>query len=385
MKIGLDVLRKSLHAHKHPGIAEETSFFSLVKQGLPYLTSLSATARPPLTIYWNVNSVCNLHCKMCDVGTFNEESNFYKNLRIDRKLHEISIEKFSSVVDEVARFRPLMAINGTEPMMYKPLGRAIEYARSRELDVAVTTGAYDLPRRAEELAKAGLGRLSVSLDGPPVLHNEIRGRKDVFERATEGIEKFWMAAKQQGYTPEILLLYTITNLNSSAMIEFYEAVKNLPFHRINFVFMNFVTQQMALEHNLKWGKKYPATVTCLSDEVQPSLMDVSAIETQILEVKKRAGDRISILPLFDTNDLHKYFHRTSEFMGNVPCLSTWYFAQVMADGEVIPYTRCYNVPLGNINQHSFMDIWNGPAAKAWRQDLRSNGRFPGCRRCPLVC
>ena len=101
MKIGLDVLKKAMHAEKHPGISGNTSLPRLAWQGLPYLTSPAGRARPPVTIYWNVNSVCNLHCKMCDVGTFNEDSNFYKNLRIDRKLHEITLEKFSSVIDEV--------------------------------------------------------------------------------------------------------------------------------------------------------------------------------------------------------------------------------------------------------------------------------------------
>src|SRR6185369_10944259 len=124
-RIPLDVLKKAMEARSHPGIRGGSSLLGLARQGLPYITSPAGNARPPITIYWNVNSVCNLHCKMCDVGTFNEESNFYKNLRIDRKLHEITLERFSSVIDEVATYKPTIAINGTEPMMYKPLGKAL--------------------------------------------------------------------------------------------------------------------------------------------------------------------------------------------------------------------------------------------------------------------
>ena len=36
---------------------------------------------------------------MCDVGMFNEEGMFFKNLRIDRKLHEIDLDVFSVLAD----------------------------------------------------------------------------------------------------------------------------------------------------------------------------------------------------------------------------------------------------------------------------------------------
>jgi len=384
MKIGLDVIRKAFHANRYAGIGSNASLPRLAWQGLPYVTSLRGKARPPLTIYWNVNSVCNLHCKMCDVGTFNEDSNFYKNLRIDRKLHEIQPERFESVVNEVARFRPTIAINGTEPLMYKPLGRVTAYARQAGLEVAVTTGAYNLPERAEELADAGLTRLNVSLDGAPVLHNQIRGRKDVFERATTGIVKFKDALKSRGRDAEVLVNFTIININYGHLEEFYDAITAFPIDRINFTNMNFVTAEMAQAHNVEWGTKYAATVNCLSEEVKPAAVDVDALYEQMHKVKAKGGEKVHFMPFFSRDDLATYYHRPMDFMGKIPCLSTWFIAQVMADGEVIPYTRCYHVPLGNINERPFLEIWNGEKARAWRHDLRANGRFPACTRCDMV-
>jgi MoaA/NifB/PqqE/SkfB family radical SAM enzyme len=384
MKIGIDVLRKALQVNKHPGMADKTSLIGLARQGLPYLLDTKGHARPPVTIYWNVNSVCNLRCKMCDVGTFNEESNFYRNLRIDRKLHEIHPTRFAAVVDEVARFRPTMAINGTEPLMYKPLAEVTGYARERGLSVAVTTGGYNLLERAEELARAGLKRLNVSIDGAPELHNRIRGRKDVFERATTGLVRFYEAARKQGYEPEILVCATIFNLNYPYLVELYEAVRDLPVSQINFTNMNFVDSAMAQSHNLRWGAKYPATVNCLSDEVQPRQVDTEVLHEQMSRVLERGDARVHFMPFFDKKQLHRYYHAPSEFMGGTPCLSTWFIAQIMANGEVIPYTRCYYVPLGNINEQPFLAIWNGELAGKWRQELQREGRFPACTRCDMV-
>lgn len=384
MGLGKSILRKARDVWKHPGFSGASSSLPrLAWQGLPYLTN-PENARPPLTIYWNVNSVCNLHCKMCDVGTFNEESNFFQILRIDRKLHEITLDRFKSVVDEVAHFRPMMSIIATEPLMYKPLGKAVAYARTAGLEVTVTTGAYDLPQRAEELARAGLTRLNVSLDGPPGLHNSIRGRPNTFERATAGVKIFKAAAQRLGIKTEVIAPFTITNLNFDRLVEFVNALEPYPFDRINFNYMTFVTKEMADEHNSIWDGRYHATEMCLNEEVDPERVVPEMLHEQIEQLKARRDPRLAFLPDFSLQELRRYFRKPFEFMGETPCMSTWYFAQIMANGEVIPFTRCYQVKLGNINEQSFMAIWDGENARAWRRDLRKHKRFPACTRCPLA-
>lgn len=382
--IGFDVLKKALHAKNHPGISRQATLVKLAAQATPYLTSLSGRAKPPMTIYWNVNSVCNLRCKMCDVGTFNEQSNFFKNLRIDRKLHEILPEVFERVVNEVKQYNCVMAINGTEPMMYKPLGELIEITNRAGLTGSVTTGAYNLEDRAHELADAGLKRLLVSLDGPPEVHNQIRGRKQVFERATHGIEMFVEQAQKNNYTPEVTANFTITSLNFGELVNFYHSVRNMGLARINFVNMNFVTDDMAREHNAKWGGRYTATQNCISDEVQPGKVDVAVLSEQIRELEAIGDERVHFLPNFERKALTRYYEQPEQFLGNIPCMSSWFIAQVMADGEIIPYTRCYHVPFGNINEQPFLEAWNSDAANAWRRDLRRHRRFPACTRCDMV-
>jgi len=382
----IDELKKALTARKHPGMSDRLTFPVLLRQALPFVTSRAGKSRPPLTLYWSVNSVCNLYCKMCDVGTANKASNFFANLRIDGKLHEIKIEKFRSVIDEVAPFKPAISITSTEPLMYKPLGDAVTYARSRGLEVVVTTGAYTLPQRAEELAEAGLSRLVVSIDGPPEVHNRIRGRKDTFERAADGIRLFREAAVKRGATAEILVNHTTSNLNFDSLAAFYEAVVVLPIDRINFNYMNFVTEDMAARHNARWGDHYKATVNCLNEFTQPAAVDVDVLHRQVEAVKALDRDRgiAAFFPEYSPEQLRRYFHNPGEFMGNTRCMVNWFIAEIIASGEVIPYTRCYHVPFGNINEQPFLEIWNGSAARAWRQTLRAERRFPACTRCDMV-
>lgn len=382
----IDELKKALSVRKHPGMKRSTSLPRLALQAAPFVTSRKGEAKIPLTIYWSVNSVCNLRCKMCDVGNVNPDSNFFANLRIDGKLHEIVIERFRAVIDEVAEHKPMISITSTEPLMYRPLGEAVAYARSKGLDVAVTTGGYTLPKRAEELAEAGLNFLSVSIDGPPDLHNTIRGRTDSFQKSVEGIRKFREALAARGKTAEILVNYTVSNLNFDRLEAAYDALLDVPIDRINYTYMNYVDSEMAEVHNASWGDRYKATVNCLNEETDPKRVDVGVLHEQmnVVKAKDSALGRVSWLPDFSLEELRKYFYESMEFMGHSRCMVSWFIAQIIASGEVIPYTRCYHVPFGNINHEPFLEIWNGDKAREFRRTLRQEKRFPACTRCDLV-
>ena len=379
----LDEFKKALTARDHPGISSRISLPVLMQQAAPIALSRSGRARPPLTVYWSVNSVCNLRCKMCDVGMANPDSNFFANLRIDGKLHEIQIDRFRSVIDEVASSKPMIAITSTEPLMYKPLAEAVAHCTTRGLETTVTTGGYLLPQRAEDLASAGLTRLVVSIDGPPDVHNMIRGRKDSFERSLDGIRRFKEASAARGHKAEVMVSFTITNLNFGVLADLYRAIRESGADRLNYTYMSFVTPELAEAHNAVWGDKYRATVNCLNADTDPARVDVEVLVKQIAEVKALDSDRrmASILPDFSLADLRTFFYDPSKFLSRTRCVVTWFVAEIIASGEVIPYTRCYHVPLGNINEQPFLEVWNGPKARAWRQTLRAEKRFPACTRC----
>jgi MoaA/NifB/PqqE/SkfB family radical SAM enzyme len=382
----IDELKKAMAVKDHLGMSDALGLGKLAWQAVPFVTSPVGNARPPITIYWSINSVCNLHCKMCDVGQVNKDSNFYKNLCITGKLAEVSLERFKSVVDEVASFKPRMSITSTEPLMYKPLADAIAYSRNRGLEIAVTSNGYLLPKRAEELAEAGLTQLNISLDGAPDSHNDIRGRKDSFQKATEGIRLFKEACDRRGHNAKIAINYTISNLNYQGLEAFYDSLTDLPVDKITFGYMNYVTQSMADEHNALWGDKYAATVNCLNEDTQPDRVDVNALFEQLQEVKRKDKGRgkVALVPDFDLNQLKRYFYEPEKFMGESRCMVNWFIAEIIADGTVIPYTRCYHIPFGNINEKPFMEIWNGESAQSWRRDLRKHQRFPACTRCDQV-
>ena len=278
---------------------------------------------------------------------------------------------------------PFMAINSTEPLIYKPLGEAVEYCVAKGLDVGVTTGAYVLPARAEELAAAGLQRLNVSVDGPEETHNLIRGRKDSFGRSRDGIHKFREASQRLGLDNAITLNYTITNLNAHKLVEFYDEARDWPVDQINFTFMWFIDPDSAVEHNQLYGNRYPVTASCFGEDMDPYCVDVDDLAKQIEALKGKP--RVEFAPPFKRDELKRYFHEPTKFVSaGAKCMATWFFLQVLADGNVIVYTRCHNKPLGNVNSQSINSIWQGEEMTAWREFIREQRTMPMCKRCDLA-
>lgn len=380
-----DMLRKAVYSLQHPGVGSNVNLWSLIRRSLPYFLSPTGRSVYPLTIYFSINSVCNLHCKMCDVGIQIKETNFNKNLRPEGNRDQLSFDEFKAVIDQVKFFKPMIGITSTEPLLYKDIVKCIEYVTKNHMESLITTGGYLLPRYAGDLVRAGLKRLYVSIDGPPEVHNTIRGVKDSFERSTEGIREIMrIRQKNKASHPEVFINYTISNHNYNWLESFMDSIGDLDLSGVKFTMMNFATQEMVDVHNLVFGKRYPATVNCLQGGTNPRDIDTEILWQQLKSVKEKYSSYVEILPPLNRKELDIYFKEPLKALRKNRCIVSYFIAQIIANGDVIPYTRCYHAVLGNIRRQTFDEIWNGSQMRKFRRDLRKHGHFPACTRCDQV-
>jgi MoaA/NifB/PqqE/SkfB family radical SAM enzyme len=97
-----------------------------------------------------------------------------------------------------------VAFSGGEPLIYPGLTEALREAKALGLRTSVTTNGtlLDSPRLAALRDLVTL--LAVSLDGPPALHDQIRGSPSAFERLAGGIANLRSAGMRFGF------LHTLT-------------------------------------------------------------------------------------------------------------------------------------------------------------------------------
>jgi MoaA/NifB/PqqE/SkfB family radical SAM enzyme len=82
----------------------------------------------------------------------------------------------------------VVAFSGGEPFMYDGLDQLLIHAKSLGMKTTITTNGTMLDK--EQLPKKidYVDLVAISLDGPPQLHNEIRGSKYVFDRLLLGLD-----------------------------------------------------------------------------------------------------------------------------------------------------------------------------------------------------
>jgi MoaA/NifB/PqqE/SkfB family radical SAM enzyme len=323
---------------------------------------------------------------MCDVGQKNTESMFYKNLiGQEAGQNNLPFDNFKKLIDDVKAFRPFISVTSTEPLLYPDIISAISYVRKSDLHMNMTTNGYLLERHAKDIVKSGLDRLTVSLDGPPAIHNSIRGLPDAYERVLKGIDAIVEEKKRQGkVSPLINVNCTISNLNVGHLYQFVEALPLNCINQVGFMTMVFCTKNLADKHNEQFGHIYPATETCLSGGIDPAKTDVDLMYHELQKIQSTFNSKVVYYFPLKKKWLKTYFTQPDEFMNSNQCVFPWYAAQITSSGDFIGLTRCYATTFGNLADGKFLDVWNGQKMRKFRKDLGRHKRFTACTRCEGV-
>lgn len=334
----------------------------------------------PEWIVLGVNNVCNLHCKMCDVGTKNTETNFAQNLVGTHPIN-MPLDLIKKVIDEMALYYPTSKLGYafTEPLVYPHLEESLSYAQSKNIVSSLTTNALTLKQKAPKIVNGNLQQLYISMDGPQDIHNEIRGHQKSFQKAIEGIEE----VLKLNPSISISVFCVITEWNIGHLKAFADFFKAYPIKQLGFMHTNFTPQNIADAHNEIWLHTYKATASNV-DEINIDNFDLDVLWEEIEGLKNDSYPfPISFSPEVATKEkLEEFYYQPEKVIGKM-CNDVFTNIMVKSDGSVIPaHGRCYNLTLGNIYEQSLKEIWTGSVLKKFRKDLHENGGLlPACSRC----
>ena len=130
----------------------------------------------------NFNNACNLRCKYCF-------TNSPKGDHVKEYLDLGAIKKLADEADELGYFE--FDLQGGELLLQpEKLFSVLEAIKPERFYLYLTTNGYHLDKKmAEKLAKFKVSRVSVSIDSmDEKVHDEIRGKKESWKRAIEGLK-----------------------------------------------------------------------------------------------------------------------------------------------------------------------------------------------------
>jgi Fe-coproporphyrin III synthase len=301
------------------------------------------------------HSRCNCRCLMCDIWKGTEA-------------REISAEDLERHVASIERLGVEWAVfTGGEPLMHSDLFRLCEILRGRGIRITILSSGLLIERHARSIA-AGVDDVTVSLDGPPEVHDRIRGIPFAFRMLQAGVKAL------HGIKPDfpVSARCTVQRANCSKLRDTVGAARRIGLAGISFLAADLTST--AFNRPSGWPPERHAGVALSGKEI--ALLE-SEIESLIQE-RERDGDGFVAESPEKLRKIARHFCEN----GVAPlCNAPWVSAVLETDGTVRP---CFfHPPIGQVHAaNTLLDVINGPRAVEFRAtlDVASN---PVCRGC--VC
>jgi cyclic pyranopterin phosphate synthase len=176
--------------------------------------------RPLRDLRISVIDMCNLRCTYCMPADEYHEG--YAFLRDEERLSFDEIVRLATLFVEfgVSKLR----ITGGEPLLRKDMDQLVAKLATLEGvdDLALTTNALLLPQYAESLRKAGLQRMTVSLD---TLDKEVFGKMNGRGKAIQPVLDGISAAQASGFGPIKINVVVQRGVNDHTVLDLVEFCK----------------------------------------------------------------------------------------------------------------------------------------------------------------
>lgn len=293
--------------------------------------------KAPFVVVWEITDSCNLCCLHCRASCDG----------IRRVTRNKEVERF--VLDYVARNHVFVVnISGGEPLVHPELVELVRDLSDSGVHVGVSTNGLLWRRLGERLVAAGLKYVQISLDGPPEVHNRIRGNRHAFDGAVAALR----SARAQGI-----------------QVQMNTVLSRLVAPHLEWVY-NFAQQ---LDVKLHVRRLIPIGSATINATILPSPEEHMALLRKLVALRERG------LVEMDIEDPLAALVTPIGLRPNVGCGAGSSQIAITMDGDILPcvfFRHC----VGNVLVDGLDSIWTSDSV------LRSirQRESPGCHACGLA-
>jgi len=272
------------------------------------------TGEYPIIMNIEIINTCNFRCIMCPIW------------KMKRPIGKMSFELWKKIIDEISgKVEMIMPHIFGESLLHPEIVKFVKYAKEAGVNVSIDTNASVLSKKkAEDLFKAGLDKITICFDGhTKKIYEKVRVG-GVFEETKRNLENAIKIRNKLKYKTKIYIQFISLSINS---------------HEIP----NFIKE---------WEPKV--------DKVR---------------IKKfgNLGANIS-----QKQYTHKKFENSS-----IPCNLLWNTMAVSWEGNALMCCQDLNGLriTGNLENSSVKEIWNGKRMQNLRRVHRNGKRETLCKNC----
>ncbi|HWQ18640.1 MAG TPA: radical SAM protein [Methanotrichaceae archaeon] len=293
-----------------------------------------------LIIAWEVTSACNLKCCYCRASATPTPS-----------VGELNTAEAMAFIDDVAGLKPMLILSGGEPLLRPDIFALARHAVDRGLRVSLATnGTLMTPDMVAKVARSGIVRVSISLDGAtPDINDATRG-SGAYQAALRGMKNL------KGHL-EFQINMTITRRNEGEIEPLLNLAEEVGARAVHFFFL--VPTGRGREEDL------------ISAERQEELLRQIAREC----ASRKIEIQVTCAPQYARIAAESGLSLGQRRAGG--CLAGRSFVFVSRRGDVYP---CGYLPVlaGNILARKFTEIWESSEVLKALRDRQLTGSCGTC-------
>ena len=352
------------------------------------------TLRLPSSVIVRVTERCFLRCRMC--GQNGDRGRLRDVSPSERRVFQAGI--LERVIEEMGTWpvKPLLKLTGGEPLVEREMVLA-GLERAAALGIVTKLNSNGVLLAGEDLARrvvrSGLDHLSISLDGPPEVHDRLRGREGTYEAALEGIRNVRRYGREsRGGRPMILVSAVISSLNQGRLLDLARGLAAADVDWLNLQFLHFTTAENADAARRAMAGIFGRTEDpwdAFANEDLAAGVDAPALAREIEAILgEPLPFPVSVLGIggLSARHIEAYYHRIEAPLGDRLCPMPYNAAFLVPPGRMV---LCIDNPFlhyADLERASLVEGWHAGPAAEFRRALaghfgREKTNFPQCRRC----
>ncbi len=327
---------------------------------------------------------CNLRCRMCMQD---------HNAHLRQEKERIGLDEYKKLLDEVKGWSPVIQMTGGEPFIYREIDALIEMVKERNLVCMINTNGTMLQKHAGVIVDLGVEKVTVSIEGPPEVHNRICDFDRAYELALSGIQALAEAKKKRRSPyPFIDVKSVITPANAGRLEPVVKLLDTGWIQMVDFVHMWFLhPAQVEIHKKLNPGADYypPHEFPLFKQE------ELAYAMKHIRELQRRYSHYpFIVFPDIPDDLMRSYYSDPAKRLYRNRCIYPYETARILPNGDVLacPEDIAAKAILGNIRDRtihdrtirdrSLTDVIQGEKAQDFLEKLdKSGGAWPICTRC----
>jgi radical SAM protein with 4Fe4S-binding SPASM domain len=336
----------------------------------------------PQTASLTITNHCNLRCQMC--GQWSEEG--YVRANADGLQHEMTLADWKRVVDELAAHHVAgVCVRGGEPFMFPGIVELLEYIQPKGMYVSIDTNGTMLSRYARDIVRIGGMHLTISVDGPEAIHDEVRGVPGTFGRLRDGIARLNAAKGEGGNSDQPISLsicFTISRYNYRYLGSMPDVARSLGIESIAIVPYYYVPASTGAAYERELGGLGCSNAFSWKGfHHEDSGVDPDEFVRQLRQYQESLGDVRSYpyMPLTE-DEYRAWFAAPQTPVGPQYCLNVERQIDVQPDGSVNFCVDFIDYSFGSVRETGVEQLWNGERAERFRA-YRRRQPLAVCYRC----